>query len=129
MAHKPRRLPVRQRLSYTSEHGFTTFLAPLRARCKVHLPLPFRFVDTMGGSVLTHAIMEEGSGGQPLYPIEVYHDSMGKSYLHDGWPKFVADYDLKMGWFLIFTCRAESHFLCVCVVDTSGCARAYSTWP
>jgi hypothetical protein len=49
-ARKPRRPPVRQRLSYTLEHGFTTFVAPLRAGYKVRLPLPFRFVDTMGGT-------------------------------------------------------------------------------
>jgi hypothetical protein len=54
---------------------------------------------------------------------------MGKSYLRDGWPKFVEDYDLKMGWSLIFTRRTESPFLCVCVVDTSGCAHTYSAWP
>jgi hypothetical protein len=129
VAHKPRHPPVRQRLSYTSKHGFTTFLAPLRGGCKVHMPLPFRFVDTMGGNPLMPAIVEEGSGGQPLYPVEVYHDDMGKSYLRDGWPKFIEDYDLKMGWSLIFTRCAKSHFLCVRVVDTSGCARAYSAWP
>jgi hypothetical protein len=39
-------------------------------------------------------MVEEGSGGQPLYPVEVYHDGMGKSYLRGGWPKFVEDYDL-----------------------------------
>jgi hypothetical protein len=50
MACKPRCLPVRQRLSYTSEHGFTTFLAPLRAGYEVRLPLAFRFVDTLGGT-------------------------------------------------------------------------------
>jgi hypothetical protein len=127
---KPRHLPVRQRLFYTLEHGFTTFLAPLRARCKVRLPLPFRFVDTLGGNPLTHAMVEEGSGGQPLYPVEVYHDSIGKNYLRDGWPKLVEDYDLKVGWSLIFTRRIESPFLCVRVVDTSDCAySAYSAWP
>jgi hypothetical protein len=50
VACKPRHPPVRQRLSYTSEHGFTTFLAPLRARYEVRLPLPFKFVDTLGGT-------------------------------------------------------------------------------
>jgi hypothetical protein len=30
--------------------------------CEVYLLLPFRFVNTMGGDVLTHAIMEECSG-------------------------------------------------------------------
>jgi hypothetical protein len=29
-------------------------------------------------------MVEESSGGQPLYPVEVYYDSMGKSYLRDG---------------------------------------------
>jgi hypothetical protein len=29
-------------------------------------------------------MVEEGSGGQPLYPVEVYHEAMGKSYLRDG---------------------------------------------
>jgi hypothetical protein len=90
-ARKYRRPPVKQRLSYTSEHGFTAFLTPLQAGCKVRLPLPFRFVDTMGGSMLTHAITEECGGGQPLYPIEIYHDCEGKSYLRDGWPKFITD--------------------------------------
>jgi hypothetical protein len=50
----------------------------------VRLPLPFCFIDTMGGSMLTHAIVEECSGGQPLYPVEIYHDGEGKSYLRDG---------------------------------------------
>jgi hypothetical protein len=63
----------------------------------VRLPLPFRFVDTMGGNVLTHAIMEECSSSQPSYPVEIFHHGKGKSYLHDGWPKFVEDYDLKLG--------------------------------
>jgi hypothetical protein len=76
-----------------------------------------------------HAMVEEGSGGQPLYPIEVCHDSMGKSYLRDGWPKFVKDNDLKVGWSLIFTRRVKSPFLYAYVVDTSSCARAYSAWP
>jgi hypothetical protein len=120
---------VRQRLSYTSKHGFTTFVAHLRAGSKVRLPLPFRFVDTLGKNPLTHAMVEEGSGGQPLYPVEVYHDAMGKSYLCDGWPKFFEDYDLKVCWSLIFTRRIESLFFCVRVVDTFGCARAYSPWP
>jgi hypothetical protein len=125
---KSRRPPGKQRLSYTFENGYTTFLGHLRAGCKVRLPLPFRFVDTMGGNLLTHAIVEECSSGQPLYPVEMYHDGMGKSYLRNGWSKFVEDYDLYMGWSLIFTRRAESHFFCICVVDTSNCARAYSAW-
>jgi hypothetical protein len=126
---KPRRPPVQQRLSYTSEHGFTTFVVHLRAGCEVRLPLPFRFVDTLGGNPLTRAMVEEGSGGQPLYPVKILHDDQGKSYLTDGWTKFIDDYDLKVGWSLIFTRRTGSPFLCVRIVDTSSCACAYSPWP
>jgi hypothetical protein len=129
VVYKPWRPPVRHWLSYTSEHGFTTFMAHLRARSKVRLPLPFRFVDTLGKYPLTRAMVEEGSGGQPLYPIKILHDGQGKSYLTDGWTKFFEDYDLKVGWSLIFTRRIRSSFLCARVVDTSGCARAYSPWP
>jgi hypothetical protein len=74
-------------------------------------------------------MVEEGSGGQPLYLVKIPHDEQGKSYLTDGWTRFIDDYDLKCGWSLIFTRRAESPILCVRVVDTSGCARAYSPWP
>jgi hypothetical protein len=104
-------------------------VAHLQAECKVRLPLPFWFVDTLGGNPLTHAMVEEGSGDQPLYPVEVYHDAIGKSYLRVGWPNFFEDYDLKVGWSLIFTCHVESPFFCIRIVDTSGCARAYSPWP
>jgi hypothetical protein len=74
VARKPRRPPLEQRLSYTLQHGFTTFVVHLRAGCEVRLPLPFKFVDTLGGNPLTGAIVEEGSGVQPLYPIEILHD-------------------------------------------------------
>jgi hypothetical protein len=57
VVYKPRRPPVRQRLSYTSEHGFTTFVAHLRAGSEVRLPLPFRFVDTLGEHPLTRAMV------------------------------------------------------------------------
>jgi hypothetical protein len=39
-AHRPQRPPARQRLSYISEYGFTTFVVHLRAGCEVRLPLP-----------------------------------------------------------------------------------------
>jgi hypothetical protein len=74
-------------------------------------------------------MVEEGSGGQPQYLVEILHDEQGKSYLADGWTRFIDDYDLKCGWSLIFTRHAESPILCLRVADTSGCARAYSPWP
>jgi hypothetical protein len=83
----------------------------------------------MGRNPPTSIMVEEGSGGQPLYLVEILHDEQGKSYLADGWTRFIDDYDLKCGWSLIMTHRAESPVLCVHVVDTSGCSRAYSPWP
>jgi hypothetical protein len=120
---KPRRSPPRQRLSCVSEHGFTTFVVHLRAGCKARLPLPANFVGNMGRNPPTSIMVEEGSGGQPLYLIEILHDKQAKSYLADGWTRFIDDYDLKCGWSLIMTDRAESPILCVHIVDTSGCAR------
>jgi hypothetical protein len=128
-ARKPRCSPLRQRLSYTPKHGFTTSVVHLRAGCEERLPLPASFVGTMGRNPPTSFMVEEGSGGQPLYLVEVLHDEEGKSYLTDGWTRFLDDYDLKCGWTLILTHRTGSPVLYVRVVDTSGCARAYSPWP
>jgi hypothetical protein len=128
-ARKPRRSPPQQRLSYTPKHGFTTSVVHLRAGCKESLPLPASFISPMGRNPPTSIMVEEGSGGQPLYLVEILHDEQGKSYLTDGWTKFLDDYDLKCGWSLILTHRVGSPVLCVRVVDTSGCARAYSPWP
>jgi hypothetical protein len=74
-------------------------------------------------------MVEEGSGGQPVYLIEILHDEQGKSYLANGWTRFIDDYDLKCGWSLIMTHHARSPVLCVCIIDTFDCARAYSSWP
>jgi hypothetical protein len=112
-ARKPRRSPLRQRLSYTAKNGFTTSVVHLRAGCGERLPLPTSFVGTMGRNPLTSFMVEEGSGGQPLYLIEVLHDEEGKSYLTDGWTRFLDDYDLKCGWTLILTHRAGLPVLCV----------------
>jgi hypothetical protein len=83
----------------------------------------------MGKNPPTSFMVEDGSGGQPLYLIEVLHDEEGKSYLTEGWAKFFAEYDLKWGWSLILTHRFGSPILCVRVIDDSDCAHAYSPWP
>jgi hypothetical protein len=83
----------------------------------------------MGRNPPTSIMVEEGSGGQPLYLVEVLHDEEGKSFLTDSWTRFLDDYDLKCDWTLILSHRARSPVLYVRVVDTSGCARAYSPWP
>jgi hypothetical protein len=128
-ARKPRRPPPQQRLSYTPKHGFTTSVVHLLAGCKERLPLPASFIGTVGKNPPTSIMVEEGSGGQPLYVVEILHDEQGKSYLTDGWTRFLDDYDLKWGWSLILTHRAGSPIICVRVIDTSGCIRAYFPWP
>jgi hypothetical protein len=122
----PPRPPTKQRLSYVPVHGFATALVPLLAGSKERLPLPASFVGTMGKNLPTSFMIEDGSGGQPLYDIEVLHDEEGKSSLTGGWERFFNDYGLERGWSLLLTHRARSHILCVRVIDGSGCARAYS---
>jgi hypothetical protein len=109
-------------------NGFTTFLVPLQAGSEVRLPLPFKFIDAMGGDVLTHAVVEECSGSQLSYPMEIFHDGEGKSDLRGGLPQFFEDYGLKEGWSLIFSRCDGAHYFCVCSIDSSYCARAFSAW-
>jgi hypothetical protein len=63
-----------------------------------------------------------------VVPVEIFHDAEGKIYLRGGWPQFFEDYGLKEGWSLIFSHREGAHFFCVCIIDSSYCARAYSVW-
>jgi hypothetical protein len=125
----PPRPPTRQRLSYVPKHGFATTVVPLLAGSGEHLPLPASFIGTMGKNPPTSFLVEDGSGGQPLYDVEVLHDEEGKSYLIGGWERFFVDYGLERGWSVILTHRAGSPILCLRVVDGSGCAHAYFPWP
>jgi hypothetical protein len=122
---RPPRPPSRQRLSYIPKHGFATSVVPLLARCEECLPLPVSFVGTMGKVPPTNIMVEDDSGGQPLYQVEILHDEEGQSYLTEGWGQFFTDYNLERGWSLILTHRSRSPILCIRIVDGSGCARAY----
>jgi hypothetical protein len=97
------RPPFRQQLSYVPKHGFATSVVPLLAGCKERLPLPASFIGTMGKNPPTSLMVEDGSGGQPLYHVEVLHDKEGKSYLTEGWAQFFTNYGLERGWSLILT--------------------------
>jgi hypothetical protein len=80
----PPRPPTKQRLSYVPKHGFATAMVPLLAGSRERLPLPASFIGTMGKSPPMSFMIEDGSGGQPLYDVEVLHDEEGKSYLTGG---------------------------------------------
>jgi hypothetical protein len=64
---KPPLPPPKQRLSYIPKHGFATSMVHLLAGCKERLPLSASFVGTMGKNPPTSFMVEDGSGGQPLY--------------------------------------------------------------
>jgi hypothetical protein len=123
------RPPTKQRLSYIPKHEFATAMVPLLAGSRKRLPLPASFIGTMGKNPPTSFMIEDGSGGQPLYDVEVLHDEEGKSYLTGGWERFFTDYGLEREWSLILTHHAGSPILCVRIVDGSGCAHAYFPWP
>jgi hypothetical protein len=72
-------------------------MVPLLARSRERLPLPASFISTMGKNPPTSFMIEDGSGGQPLYDVEVLHDKEGKSYLTGGWERFFTDYGLERG--------------------------------
>jgi hypothetical protein len=63
------------------------------------------------------------------YDVEVLHDEEGKSYLTGGWERFFTNFGLEQGWSLILTHHTGSPILCIRIVDSSGCARAYFPWP
>jgi hypothetical protein len=46
----------------------------LLAGCEKRLPLPASFIGMMGKNPPTSIMVEDGSGGQPLYLVEVLHD-------------------------------------------------------
>jgi hypothetical protein len=83
-ARKPQRPPPKQRLSYTLKHGFATSVVHLLAGCKERLPLPASFIGTMWKNPPMSIMVEDSSGGQPLYLVKVLHDEQGKSYLTEG---------------------------------------------
>jgi hypothetical protein len=73
-ARKPQRPPPKKRLSYTPKHGFATSVVHLLSGCEERMPLPASFIGTMGKNPPTSVMVEDGSGGQPLYLVEVLHD-------------------------------------------------------
>jgi hypothetical protein len=72
----------------------------------VGLHMPAKFMEAMEGQDLARAVVQECSGGQPMYEVEVYYDGEGKCYFRDGWPRFFADYYMEEGWFLLFSRRS-----------------------
>jgi hypothetical protein len=58
--------------------------------------------------------VQECSGGQPPYDIEVYYDGEGKCYFRGGWLKFFVDYGVREGWFLLLSPQRDAGVLHPC---------------
>jgi hypothetical protein len=104
----------------------TSFLILVLAGCGERILLPSKFVEMMEGQELVHAIVQEGSTGQPSYEVEVFYDGKGKCYFRVGWSSFFADYSVEKGWFLLFSRCCETHKFYIRVIDGSLCCRSFA---
>jgi hypothetical protein len=85
-------------------------------------------MEAMKGQELARTTMQECSGGQLTYEIEVYYDGEGKFYFRDGWLKLSAEYIVKEGWFLLFSRRSETHEFFVWVINDTLSCRSFAAW-
>jgi hypothetical protein len=60
-------------------------------------------MEAMEGQELSRAVVQECSSDQPMYEVEAYYDGEGKCYFCGRWPRFLADYGVKEGWFHLFS--------------------------
>jgi hypothetical protein len=121
-------LPALQPPAYASAEGWTTFIVPVLARDEDRLRLPSQFVEAMEGQEMAYAILQECSIGQPKYRVKVYYDGEGKCYFRNGWSKFLTDYGVHAGWFLLFTHRNRMQDFFVRVFDVTLCACSFAAW-
>jgi hypothetical protein len=89
--------------------------------------LPSKLVEAMEGQELSCAIVQECSGSQPTYEVEVYYDGKGKCYFHGRWLRFFANYGVKEGWFLLFFRRSGMREFFVCIIDGTLYCRSFAS--
>jgi hypothetical protein len=65
---------VLQPPAYISAQGWSTCIIPTLAGSQDLLRLPSQFTDSMEGQEMAYAKLQECSGGQPSYRVEVYYD-------------------------------------------------------
>jgi hypothetical protein len=66
--------PALQPPAYISAEGWSTCIIPVLAGARDLLHLPSQFTDLMEGQEMAYAKLQECSGGQPKYRIEIYYD-------------------------------------------------------
>jgi hypothetical protein len=120
--------PALQPPAYISAEGWSTCIIPVLAGAWDLLRLPSQFTDSMEDQEMAYAKLRECSGSQPKYCIEIYYDSQGVCYLHDGWSKFFIDYGVHEGWFLLLTRHDGKKDFTVCLFDGTLSARTFAGW-
>ncbi|KAE8802161.1 B3 domain-containing protein [Hordeum vulgare] len=87
--------------------------------------LPDNFVKMLDGHRPENMkLRQAGNGLRKLWDVEVVFDTDGSMYLDRGWKQFVHAYDLRHGYFLVFTYNDNATFA-VKVFDTTMCRRRY----
>ncbi|KAE8771003.1 B3 domain-containing protein [Hordeum vulgare] len=87
--------------------------------------LPDNFVKMLDGHRPQNMkLRQAGYGLRKLWDVEVVFDTDGSMYLDRGWWQFVRAYDLRHGYFLVFTYDDNATFV-VKVFDTTMCRRRY----
>ncbi|KAE8819574.1 B3 domain-containing protein [Hordeum vulgare] len=87
--------------------------------------LPDNFVKMLDGHRPQNMkLRQAGNGLRKLWDVEVVFDTDGSMYLDRGWKQFVSAYDMRHGYFLVFTYDVNTTFP-VKVFDTTMCRRLY----
>jgi hypothetical protein len=89
-------------LPHASAKNIFCFFAFAGTQCRERQCLPLKFAEFMDGRELREAILREVSSDGPPYELEVYYDDEGNMFFKVGWPRFAEDYDLHLGWILLF---------------------------
>jgi hypothetical protein len=120
--------PALQPPAYILAEGWWTCLIPMLAGAQDLLRLPSKFTDSMEGQEMAYAKLQDCSGGQPKYRVEIYYYGQGVWYFRDGWSKFFIDYGVHEGWFLLLTHHNGKKDFTVCLFDGTLSARTFAAW-
>jgi hypothetical protein len=121
--------PALQLLAYISAKGWSTCIIPVLAGARDLLRLPSQFTGSMEGQEMAYAKLQECSGGQPTYRVEIYYDGHGVCYFRNGWSKFFVDYGVHEGWFILLTRQDGKKDFTVCLFDDTLSARTFAAQP
>ncbi|KAE8792793.1 b3 domain-containing protein [Hordeum vulgare] len=83
--------------------------------------LPDNFVKMLDGHRPQNMkLRQAGNGLRKLWDVKVVFDTHGSMYLDRGWKQFVRAYDLRHGYFLVFSCFSEMEFFTIILEKSSS---------